>query len=268
MMSRLRALRPIIYNSWLALSTLVAWVATETLFGKLHGMAIMLSYTAPLVLVALAHFTRRLLGNRIDFKIRPPRLGKPGAPNLTHLLAAMHGKLGLQETDQLRLTLFVPDTQNMRLVQIARYRWDCNSAVSKTTIRMGTCAVGHAYVSGSLWYVADVDREGGFDRALLTCGLTKEEVREQQLQRRSFAAIPLFTTNHAGEQIVFAVLALDTATPSALPPEWQRIVLTEEPRLRQLVLGDAHALSGGGRLPPAENNGGSSPKALGAGGTS
>lgn len=239
---------------WLSGSTAVGFIATDTawakqedIWGRKNGLWLILGYSAPFMLVGFVRLVILLLRSWgflvrvLDHGVVPPLPGKSGNVGVTNLLAQISGSLGLVQADRLRLTLFVPDTPGQRLVQVSRHRWDGRTEVSPTSIRMGTCSVGHAYNTPEVWYVPDVnhDKQGGFAQALRTCGLTTEEIGSQQLQdRRSFAAVPLFADDVDGRHVLFAILAADTATPEVLRREiLERLDREYGGRIKDALLG-------------------------------
>ena len=96
---------------------------------------------------------------------------------------------------------------------------------------MGTCAVGHAYNRGEVWYLPDVDERGGFDAALQWCGLTPGEI-DSQITRRCFYAAPLFAKDkNSGQPEVVAILAIDADVPACLPDDAEEHVARVEPAI-------------------------------------
>lgn len=219
-----------------AITVFVGWFVGEHDWGKRHALQITIIYTIGF----LAFYNRDLpskLRRKADHGIRVPQPGKPGKEALNRALSAIAGRLALRPQDELRLTLFVPDTQNKVLVQAARITWDDRTEVSGTQIRMGTCAVGHAFNRGEPWHVPNVDDHGGFEAALRWCGLTRDEVTQQTLRRRSFAAIPIFTVDGHGQTVPLGVVAADTATAKALRVDLHHIIVKFEAQLRSGLLG-------------------------------
>jgi hypothetical protein len=170
-------------------------------------------------------------------KVRIPKPGRNGDRALTELLAEIVGKIGHSFLgDSLRVTLFVPDLRKKELVQVARKQTNGRDSVSATRIRMGVCTVGHAYARAENTYVPDVEIHGGFRESLRLCGMTDDEIQIQTgQQQQSFAAVPVFSTDSNGYQIVLAVVAVDSVQ-SNLPNDIPTIVAGFEGRIRRSLL--------------------------------
>ncbi|MFA4955287.1 MAG: hypothetical protein WC641_08345 [Patescibacteria group bacterium] len=154
-------------NCLMSFGVFFAWLFGQTQFGKDYGALLSILY---MVAVGVGkhwydHGSIRL-GLGVDFNIFPPFHGRPGKRGLSILLAQIYGNLAPEPEDRLRLTLFVPDSNRKCLVQIARYCWNHDDTTSGTEIRMGTCAVGHAYNRGEFWFLPDVDTLGGFEKGV------------------------------------------------------------------------------------------------------
>lgn len=226
-----RAVWKVAVDGLLGLSAAIGWITQVADVGKQHGAAIVSSYTVAVFVVILARAVIRVRVPSVDFGLRPPRPSRSGPPSLTAHLGRLWGLVHADPTQEVRVTLFVPDSRNVELVQFARYRWDGDTSVSATRIRIGTCAVGHAFNRQQMWSVPNVETFGGFERALVSCGLTPDEAKAQTLNNRGcFAAAPLFGQTDGQRQAV-AVVALDARTPAALPPNLEAIVRSCEQSL-------------------------------------
>ena len=217
----------------------VGWIA-----GRIPGdwgIVVVACYTIVGIRIALGRVPWL---RKVDCGLRVP--WRRGNAKLNEMLARMYQKIDMPDTDMLRLTLFAPDTRRKALVQLARYAWNTDTAVSPTEIRMGTCAVGHAYNRDDVWYVEDVDGHGGFDESLRLCGLTPDEVEVQtRHDRRAFVAIPIHATNSKGKRAVLAVLAADTKTAKRFHTQaFPSAVLRFAPEIRLLLGASTEAADG------------------------
>jgi len=220
-MAKPGALRGSLVQAYLVASPLVAFLAAEVEYVKPYGTAAMLGWTGLGLLGVGAQLLGRLweaLAWRGRHGLRIPRPGTGGMyPGVEQSLARLAGALRLRASTRFRVTVFVLHAKG-DLVQVARYEHDGSTIVSRTRIRVGTCAVGHAFNRGETWYLPDVNLGGGFEKVLRWCGLSPEEIAEQNLKtQRCFWATPLFASHpQRGEEVV-AVLAIDTETPAAIP---------------------------------------------------
>lgn len=231
---RAKAVVDIVFDMWMCFATGLGWLVT--LVGPQYAAVVMTIFTLPFLFRGTGKIARLIRGSQIDFGILPPAANTTRNREMTTILKRLHTSIGLPVSDELRVTTFVPDSKNERLVQVARYCWNGIDVVSDTRIRIGVCAVGHAYNLGEFWHVRDVALDGGFLLSLMRCGLTREEVTSQHLERRSFAAAPIFFTDSNHKMRVLCVVAIDSGTPDVLPDDFPLKLQPFENEIRRALL--------------------------------
>ena len=235
--------------TWMALAPMVGWLVTSVGWAKEHDVALVVSYTVPISLVGLLGSVR-ILFNPVWADARlvffAPRPNRPGESRITGILKAIYREIDPNEMCELRLTLFVPDRRSETLAQFARYGWGDETCVSGTRIRMGTCAVGHAYNRRHLWHIPNVTKMAEYvasrnNEAVPTnalhyyfkwCGLTHREATNHR-ERAGFAAIPI-ECQHNGRLLCLAVIAADTG--KSMTTELKRDLLTSIGRREQEIV--------------------------------
>lgn len=151
---------------------------------------------------------------------------------------------------QLRITVFLSDSETKELRQVVRRDWKGRCEVSRTVVRWGTGVVGLSYVRQTLVDL-NVDNGKAFADTVRLLGIPPEESGNHNRQdARYFAAVPVFEGDDQAPYDkktmtygrVAAVVSIDALVTHPFKPRWHiDIANSILPSIRNTLVGVVRA---------------------------